>query len=214
MCSDSIEHRATNDLAMDKLTRPACAEWAWSIENCHRGLKPCCGVKRSQVRSLRAERKHVGMAIRAFLRLERQFYTTGVSWYEAKAQIVRRAVQRTSPGLCTDCHDRVTPMSIRGASRCFPTQLDGGGVSPSILDIWIVARVAGVGFEQFPTPATPARESQLAAGQPTLARARATNSADPARKAAISKCLDRPFWRLFTAADRPIESPCRARIIP
>jgi len=88
-----VEHRATNDLAMDELTRLACAEQAWAIENYHRGLKQCCGVERSQVRSSRAQRNHIGMAIRAFLRLERHFYATGVSWYEAKTEIIRSAVR-------------------------------------------------------------------------------------------------------------------------
>jgi hypothetical protein len=87
------EHWATNDLEMGDLTRLAFAERAWAIENYHRGLKQCCGVERSQVRSSRAQRNHIGMAIRAFLRLERNFYATGVSWYEAKAQIVRGAVR-------------------------------------------------------------------------------------------------------------------------
>jgi len=31
--------------------------------------------------------------LRAFLRLEHYFYTTGISWYEAKAEIVRAAVR-------------------------------------------------------------------------------------------------------------------------
>jgi len=33
------------------------------------------------------------MAIRAFLRLERHFYATGVSWYKAKADVVRVAIR-------------------------------------------------------------------------------------------------------------------------
>ena len=88
-----IEYWATNDLGMDELTRLAHAEQSWGIENYHRGLKQCCGVERAQVRSGRAQRNHIGMAIRAFLRLERHFYDTGVSWYEAKARIVRGAVR-------------------------------------------------------------------------------------------------------------------------
>lgn len=87
------EHWATNDLAMDELTRLAVAERAWAIETYHRALKQCCGVERSQVRSSRGQRNHIGLAIRAFLRLERNFYATGISWYEAKAQIVRAAVR-------------------------------------------------------------------------------------------------------------------------
>ena len=88
-----IEYWATNDLAMDELTRLAVAEQCWGIENYHRGLKQCCGVGRAQVRAGRAQRNHIGLAIRAFLRLEHHFYTTGVSWYEAKARIIRGAVR-------------------------------------------------------------------------------------------------------------------------
>ena len=88
-----IEYWATNDLAMDELTRLGHAEQCWGIENYHRGLKQCCGVERAQVRAARAQRNHIGLAIRAFLRLEHHFYTTGVSWYEAKARIIRGAVR-------------------------------------------------------------------------------------------------------------------------
>lgn len=88
-----VEFWATNDLAMDEMTRLAIAEQSWAIENYHRGLKQCCGVERSQVRATRAQRNHIGMAIRAFLRLEHHFYATGVSWYEAKGQIIRCAVR-------------------------------------------------------------------------------------------------------------------------
>jgi putative transposase len=87
------EHWATDDLTMDALTRLSLAERTWAIENYHRGLKQCCGVERCQARAARAQRNHIGMAIRAFLRLERHFYATGVSWYEAKAQIVRGAIR-------------------------------------------------------------------------------------------------------------------------
>jgi putative transposase len=87
------EHWATNDLAMDELTRLALAERTWAIENYHRGLKQCCGVERCQARAGRAQRNHIGMSIRAFLRLERHFYATGVSWYEAKAKIIRGAIR-------------------------------------------------------------------------------------------------------------------------
>jgi putative transposase len=87
------EHWATDDLAMDKLTRLMYAERSWGIENYHRGLKQCCGVERSQARSSRAQRNHIGMAIRASLRLEHHFFATGISWYEAKARIIRGAVR-------------------------------------------------------------------------------------------------------------------------
>ena len=50
-------------------------------------------MERCQARPARAQRNHIGMAIRAFLRLERHFYATGVSWYEAKRRVVRDAVR-------------------------------------------------------------------------------------------------------------------------
>lgn len=88
-----IEYWATNDLAMDDVERLRLAERCWAVENYHRGLKQCCGVERAQVRSGQAQRNHIGLAIRAFLRLEHHFFTTGVSWYEAKARIIRGAVR-------------------------------------------------------------------------------------------------------------------------
>ncbi len=88
------EHWATDDLlAMDEMTRLRLAKQTWAIENYHRGLKQCCGVERCQARAGRAQCNHIGMAIRAFLRLERHFYATGISWYEAKARIIRSAVR-------------------------------------------------------------------------------------------------------------------------
>ena len=87
------EHWATDDLEMDDLTRLGLAERTWAIENYHRGLKQCCGVERCQARAGRAQRNHIEMSIRAFLRLERHFYNTGISWYEAKAKIIRGAIR-------------------------------------------------------------------------------------------------------------------------
>ena len=87
------EHWATGDEAMDELTRLKYAEWAWGIEEYHRGLKQECGVERAQVRAGRAQRNHIGCAIRAFLRFEQHRLVTGVSWWEAKTGIIREAVR-------------------------------------------------------------------------------------------------------------------------
>ena len=89
-----IEYRATNDLAMSEIERQQYAEWSFAIENYHRDLKQTCGVERSQARSKWAQRNHIGMAIRAFVRLEWHFFTTGISCYEAKKQVVREAVRK------------------------------------------------------------------------------------------------------------------------
>ena len=88
-----IDYWATNDLAVNEWQRLKWADCEWSIEEYHRGLKQCCGVERAQVRSSRAQRNHIGFAIRAFLRLEMHWFTTGVSWYEAMRRIIRDAVR-------------------------------------------------------------------------------------------------------------------------
>jgi len=88
-----IEYWATNDLAMDELTRLKYAEQVWMIENYHRGIKQFCGIDRAQVRSARAQRNHLLLALRAFLRLELHRLLTGISWFEAKTDIIREAVR-------------------------------------------------------------------------------------------------------------------------
>jgi hypothetical protein len=88
------EYWATDDLAMDPGTRRQYAEMSFAIENYHRELKQNCGVERSQARSERAQRNHIGLALRAFLRLEWHFFTTGVSGFEAKLRVIRDAVRR------------------------------------------------------------------------------------------------------------------------
>ena len=69
------------------------AEVSFAIENYHRELKQFCGVEKCQVRSTRARRNHIGLASRAFLRLEWHFFTTGISAFEAKLRPVREAVR-------------------------------------------------------------------------------------------------------------------------
>lgn len=84
---------ATNDLAMNDLDRVQFAEFSWAIEHYHRGLKQCTGVERCQSRSAAAQRNHIGLALRAFLRLEVHCFARGVSWVEAKTAIIREAVR-------------------------------------------------------------------------------------------------------------------------
>ena len=87
------EYWATNDLAMDELTRLKYAEWAWGIEVYHRGLKQHCGVERAAVRAARAQRNHINCALRAFLRLEQHRLVTGVRWREAKTDSIGEAIR-------------------------------------------------------------------------------------------------------------------------
>jgi len=87
------EYWATGDLRMDAGARRYYAELSFAIENYHRELKQNCGVERSQARSERAQRNHIGLALRAFLRLEWHFFSTGVSGFEAKLRLIRAAVR-------------------------------------------------------------------------------------------------------------------------
>lgn len=87
------ESWATDDLGMDPGMRRHYAEVSFAIEHDHRDLKQSCGVERCQARSERAQRNHIGLALRAFLRLEWHFFTTGVSAFEAKMRLVREAVR-------------------------------------------------------------------------------------------------------------------------
>lgn len=88
-----MEYWATNDLSMSNLTRQTLSEYGWMIEIYHRDLKQTCGVERCQSRYSNAQINHIGFAIRAFVRLERFFFRTGISAMEAKARIVRNAVR-------------------------------------------------------------------------------------------------------------------------
>ena len=88
-----IEYWATNDLQMSEVSRAAIARARWKIEAYHRGLKQYCGVERAQVRQERSIRNHIGLAIRAFLRLELARLKSERSWHESKTSIVREAVR-------------------------------------------------------------------------------------------------------------------------
>jgi putative transposase len=88
-----IAYWATSDLTMGEMTRQQYSEYSWAIENYHRGIKQCTEVERCQARSARAQRNHIGLALRAFLRLEFYGFTHGVSWVEAKTSIIRSAVR-------------------------------------------------------------------------------------------------------------------------
>jgi hypothetical protein len=88
-----IVYWATSDLTMTELTRQQYAEYGWAIENYHKGIKQCTQVERCQVRSARGQRNHIGLALRAFLRLSVYSFRRGISWLEAKVAITRSAVR-------------------------------------------------------------------------------------------------------------------------
>jgi hypothetical protein len=87
------EYWITDDLAMDELTRVTYAQRAWAIEEYHRGLKQATEVERCPARRERSQRNHIGLALRAFIRLEFVRYRHGITWFEAKYRIIRNAVR-------------------------------------------------------------------------------------------------------------------------
>jgi len=88
-----IAYWATNDLGMTELTRLQFADFSWAIESYHRGIKQCTGIERCQCRTAKAQRNHIGLALRAFLRFEVHCFARGISWVEAKTDIIRDAVR-------------------------------------------------------------------------------------------------------------------------
>jgi putative transposase len=88
-----VEYWATSNLNM---TLEQCAFYAldaWQVEVYHRGLKQFTGVERAQFRLEIAQRNHIGLAIRAYLRLEAYRLRTRISWFEAKTSIIREAIR-------------------------------------------------------------------------------------------------------------------------
>jgi putative transposase len=79
-----------------KMTEAERAEWArqaFGIEVYHRGIKQCCGIEKCQAQLEASQRGHIQLALRAFVRLEAHWLQTGVSWYEAKTDLIRTAIR-------------------------------------------------------------------------------------------------------------------------
>ena len=87
-------HDSLNRL-LYRLLADSQALWteAQPAEVYHRGIKQFVGVERCFARKAVVQRNHIGLALRAFLRLERHCFLTGISWIEAKTNIIRDAVR-------------------------------------------------------------------------------------------------------------------------
>ena len=87
------EYWATNLDKMTESERKDFALAAWRIEMYHRALKQQCLIERAQCRRFRPVSNHIGLCIRAFLRIESHCYREKLSWIEAKTSIIRDAVR-------------------------------------------------------------------------------------------------------------------------
>jgi hypothetical protein len=87
------EYWITNHLEMADFERQEWERQSFKTEDYHRGLKQCCAAERCQCRSTVKQRSHILLSLRAFVRLEVNRLATGISWYEAKIDIVRDAIR-------------------------------------------------------------------------------------------------------------------------
>jgi putative transposase len=87
------QHWATSQLDMTLEQLQKFTQQAWSIETYHRAIKQTVGIEKAQVRSGIKQRNHILLALRAYLRLETHRLQTGISWYQAKFEIVRGAIR-------------------------------------------------------------------------------------------------------------------------
>lgn len=89
----TAEYWATSLKQMTEIEREKQAKSAWRIEMYHRALKQQCLIERAQCRRLRPVLNHIGLCVRAFVRLESHCYREKMSWIEAKTSIIRDAVR-------------------------------------------------------------------------------------------------------------------------
>ncbi len=88
------EYWATSDLLMSMELRATTARQAWAIETYHRDIKQFCGIERCMVRGERAQRNHIGWALRTYLRLIWHELETGASRFTTKMNIIRPAIRQ------------------------------------------------------------------------------------------------------------------------
>ena len=90
----NAEHWATSRLDMTDAQRQLLADRAWLVEVYHRALKQFTGIERGQFRVERSQRNHIGLALRAYVRLELHRWRTRISICTSKLDIIRAAVRQ------------------------------------------------------------------------------------------------------------------------
>jgi hypothetical protein len=88
----NADYWATSRLDMTEPQRHLLADRAWLVEVYHRAIKQFTGIERAQFRLERSQRNHIGLALRAYLRLELHRWRTRISIFNSKLDIIRMAV--------------------------------------------------------------------------------------------------------------------------
>ena len=89
----NAEYWATSHLDLDPAGRKAYADRAWLIEDYHRSLKQFTGVQAGQFRLEIAQRNHIGLSLRAYVRLEFHRWRHRLPLFDAKLNIIRQALR-------------------------------------------------------------------------------------------------------------------------
>jgi len=89
----NADYWATSHLKMTEPQRQLVVDRAWLVEVYHRALKQFTGIERGQFRLEPAQRNHIGLAIRAYLRLEYHRWQSRLSILNSKLDIIRLAVR-------------------------------------------------------------------------------------------------------------------------
>jgi hypothetical protein len=89
----NADYWATNRLQMTNAQRHLLAGRAWLVEVYHRAVKQFTGIEPGQFRLERSQRNHVGLALRAYVRLELHRWHSRVSIFNSKLDIIRVAVR-------------------------------------------------------------------------------------------------------------------------
>jgi hypothetical protein len=89
----NADYWATSRLGMTEAQRHLLAQRAWLVEVYHRSLKQFTGIERGQFRIERAQPNPIGLAIRAYVRLEIHRWRARVSIFHCKLDIIRAAVR-------------------------------------------------------------------------------------------------------------------------
>ncbi len=89
----NADYWATSHMTMTDAERELFANRAWLVEVYHRALKQFTGIERGQFRLERSQRNHIGLALRAYVRLELHRWKTRISICASKLDIIRLAVR-------------------------------------------------------------------------------------------------------------------------
>jgi hypothetical protein len=89
----NADYWATSRMTMTDAERELFANRAWLVEVYHGALKQFTGIERGQFRLERSQRNHIGLALRAYVRLELHRWRSRVSICSSKLDIVRLAVR-------------------------------------------------------------------------------------------------------------------------